>query len=104
MTVSVNEYENIKREALYGDETKKILEDFDREKRLSKKALGTRYIYWKCIRNFFFYLAKQRRMKIIDLETLTKDDIADFLDNCGYADTTVNTHKITIKIVYNLKF
>ena len=72
MTVSVNEFENIKKGALYGEEestapssakfsttenTKKILEDFDREKRLSKKALGTRYIYWKCIRNFFFYLA-----------------------------------------------
>lgn len=113
-----NQFENLKSRVFYGDrdstwptavkfgltpETEKIIDTFDKEMSLSNRSIGTRMNYFKCLRNFFFYLACEKGIKTLDLDKITKEDLIDFfhsISNRGMKPGTVNVHKHVVKKLY----
>jgi len=84
-------------------ETKSKIEGFDKELSLSNRKLTTRMNYMKCLRNFFFFLAAEKKLKVIGLEKLAKEDLLDFFHhiNSGRMSAgSVNIHKHVIRLVF----
>jgi len=115
-----NQFETLKSRVFYGDKdsaeprpikynltekTHKTLENYDKEMSLTNRKIGTRMNYFKCLRNFFFYLCGEKGMKTIGLENLTKEDLLDFfhhINNGKMSIGTKNIHRHVIKKIYML--
>lgn len=112
------QFETLKQRVFWGDKdstwptavkfkltprTMEVLENFDRELALGNKKAGTRMNYFKCFRNFFFYLHKEKGVQVIGLENLKKENLLDFFQHIkdeGLKTGTVNVHKFVVKKIF----